>query len=792
MVTSFRVVDSVLDNFRHRILSIVAALCLSLGFTNTGFAQSSEEDSSKDDEATLQTITVTATKRRVSIQDISKAVTAFYGDDLENLSIISSEEVLLRVPNLEIQANAGSTNANIFLRGIGTTGVGFNVESGVGIYADEVVLNSPIVNILQVYDLERVEVLRGPQNTLYGRNTTGGAVNFISRKPLVGGDTNGFFSASYGRFNEINIDAAVGAPINDSSAFRFSVQSQTRDGIRNNLLTGRDDVDRDKLAVRTQLAFEPSDRVKVNLKAHAERVRSGNLVFKLIGAFDPNDQSQPCATPFRMGACADASGYVDNANPLEHSSNMIAPNNDVDSFGASTQINIDFEDYTLTSITAYEENEGNLSEDSDASPAHDFHFFINSETEQLSQEIRITSANEDSFRWIVGAYGFWEDKQGDTGPTFGTPMGTMLVRSSAQFDNTSYATYADLQYDLNEQFTIKGGLRLGSDKIEGSTAAIFAFESALAPFDITTPSLTGGLLPSVDEILNAGLGITALTIGGPDNPNDAINGTTFNEWGGEAGLEYRPNDDVLIYGQWSRGFKAGSFPNAPMAIATGLGDTAIRPEIVNTYEAGIKTEFADGKARLNVTVFFNDYTDQQINEGIPLPTGGTEFRVLNIDSEIYGAEIDFNWLPAENTHVDISMGFLDTKITKGPENDPDFVGDPSEGNVLPQSPDFTANLSFQKNWEFDSGAMFGVGVNGRYSASRVFDLTNERGDDSYFVLNTQAFYEFGQNNDIRITLWGKNINDELYFNNMFEATLGGRSIYLNEPKTYGVTINKKF
>ena len=783
--TLSRFPDSGSTAWHRRAVSIVTASCIVFGFANVVFAQS-------DDGLVLEEVLVTATKRSTSLQDVGVAVSAFSGEDLERLGITSSEEVLLRVPNLEIQANAGSTNANIFLRGVGSTGMSFNLQSGVGIYADEVVLNSPVVNILQVYDLERVEVLRGPQNTLYGRNTTGGAVNFISRKPIVGGETNGYISGSYGLFNEVNLEGAVGASMGEKAAFRFSVQSQTRDGIRTNLLTGNDDVDRDKFATRLQLAFEPSERVSVSLKAHVERVRSGNLRFKLAGSFDPNDPTQPCATPYQLGACADASGFVDTADPLEFSSNMVDPENDVDAFGVSAQINIDFENFTLTSITAYEENEAALSEDSDASPAHEFHFWIDSEAEQFSQELRLASNDDADFRWIVGAYGFWEDKEGNTGPTFGTPMGTMVVRSGAQFDNTSYSAYADLEYEVSEKFALKGGLRFGSDNIKGSSVAVFAFESALGGLDFTTPSLSGAPVPTIADILSTNPGIAAITVGGPDNPDDAINDTTFNEWGGELGVEYRPNDDVLVYAQWSRGFKAGSFPNAPMAIMTGLGDTPIEPEIVNVYELGVKSEFADGRALLNAAIFYNDYQDQQIAEGIPLEGGGTEFRVLNVDSEIFGLEVDFDWLLAKGTFINFSLGYLDTKITKGPENDPAFAGTPIEGNKLPQSPKLSGSAEFRKDWQLTGGATVGIGINGRYSGERVFDLTNDRGNGSYIVMNAQAYYEFGSDNDFRVTLWGKNINNELYYNNMFEATLGGRSVYLSEPRTYGITLIKKF
>ena len=573
----------------------VFATAVVVGLSGTAFAQT---------DLVLDEVIVTAQKRVQSLQDVGVSVAAFSGEDIARAELRNSEELLLKVPNLDIRSNAGASNANIYLRGVGSAGIAFNIQSGVGVYADEVALNSPVVNILQVYDLERVEVLRGPQNTLYGRNAPGGAINFISRKPDVGGETTGHLNASVGRFSELNLEGAIGAALGDKAAIRVSAQSQTRDGIRTNLVNGSDDVDRDKIAGRVQLAFEPNDRVSVNLKAHVERVRSDNIRFKNVGAYAPGatgpDPAQACATPFALGACSNGFGFVDTADELEFSSDMSNPQNEVDASGASAHVNVDFENFTLTSITAYEENEQDLSEDTDGYPAHSFHFWIESEQEQFSQEFRLASDSDDEFRWIVGAYGFWEEKSGTTGPTFATPMGVMLVRSIANFDNTTYSGYFDVEYDVSEKVTLKGGLRASSDKIEGNSIAVFAFESALGGLDITTPSFSGEMLPEFNDILAAAeaSGALVLRVGGPTDPTARINDTSFDEWGGEAGVEYRPNDDVLVYGQWSRGFKAGIFPSAPMAIMTGQGDTPLEPEIVEAYEIGAKTEFADGRARL--------------------------------------------------------------------------------------------------------------------------------------------------------------------------------------------------
>src|SRR6056300_698634 len=193
--------------------------------------------------AQLEEVVVTAAKRTQSTQDLGISVAAISGEEIQRQGLVDSGELLQGVTNLDFRRSAGSSNANIFVRGVGTTGVGFNVQSGVGVYVDEVVLNSPVVNVSQLFDLERVEVLRGPQNTLYGRNTTGGAVNFISNKPEVGGELNGYVNLTYGKFNEMNLEGAVGGPIGDSAAYRIAAQSQQRDGIRTNLYDGKDNVE---------------------------------------------------------------------------------------------------------------------------------------------------------------------------------------------------------------------------------------------------------------------------------------------------------------------------------------------------------------------------------------------------------------------------------------------------------------------------------------------------------------------------------------------------------------------
>ncbi len=756
----------------------------------------------------LEEIVVTATKRTESLQDVGISVSAFSGDQISSMNVTDSTDLLSRVANLNIgSSQSPSTNANVFLRGVGSTGVSFNLQSGVGFYSDEVVLNSPVVNVLQLYDLERVEVLRGPQNTLYGRNTTGGAVNYISRKPEIGGEVNGYVNARVGRFSQVDIEAAVGGPIGDSAAYRFAVDTRSRDGIRENLISGRDDEEIDKKAFRAQLAFEPSDNVSINLKAHVERVRDDDQRKVPVNGFDPNDLTSPCTETNKPGTCATSRGFIGSTDWREVHSDLVKAPMEVDAGGASASITIDFENFSLTSITGYEENEQRLVNDADGTPSPGFHFYLDSEQEQISQELRLASNTDSDIRWIVGAYYFNEDQDGTTGPLFGTPMGTMLVRSYAEFENTSTSVYGEIEYDVSERVTLKGGLRFGTDKIEGRSVALLAFEGVLG-MNFDESLINGAHLPSFPVLEQAARdnGVAVFTggeanpvgggpnrliiVGGPTDPGAQINDTSWDEWGGTVGVDFAMNDDVLVYGKWSRGYKSGRFNQAPMSImnldpTTGrsLGDTPVEPEIVEAYEVGAKVEFAEGRARLNASIFYNDYTDQQINQFI-----NGEFTVVNADSEIVGGEIELNAVPADNWYVDLSLGFLDTDV-KNPTNSPLL------GEELPYAPETTGRIAVRKDWNLSNGSLMSFDIEGRYADGRWFNLANSgRKGPSYSVTNAQLSYLFGDSQQYRLSLWGKNIFEEewLTFVTPGGSQAGADSAVLSPPRTYGLTVRADF
>ena len=239
----------------------------------------------------LEEVVVTATKRTESLQDVGITITAFSGEELELQNLSGAQEILLKVPNFDIVNNGSYTYGNFFIRGVGAKGLASS--NSVGVYVDEVVLEAPGVNLAQVYDMERVEVMAGPQNTLYGRNTTGGAVNYVTRKPEIGADADGFLSAGYGRWDSVELDGAFGAPLGDKAAIRIAGQYHTRDDFRHNPVYDSEIGGHDKYAIRGQLALQLSDDLQVRLKGHYEEIKSDQDLIMFVGTRDPNDPTQP-------------------------------------------------------------------------------------------------------------------------------------------------------------------------------------------------------------------------------------------------------------------------------------------------------------------------------------------------------------------------------------------------------------------------------------------------------------------------------------------------------------------
>jgi iron complex outermembrane receptor protein len=577
----------------------------------------------------VETVVITATKRTGSIQDTPIAVSALSGTQLDDAGIKSSQELFGRIPSADITLNNGSTNANIYIRGIGTKGVGVNAVSAVGVYADEVSLNSPIVNVLQLFDLERVEVLRGPQNTLYGRNTTGGAVNYISARPQVGEGLNGKASVTLGSYSQRDIEAALGADLGGNSAVRLAMLAQRRDGVYDNLNLGEKVYNRDSTAGRLQWLWQPSKATNVLVKVHAEEVDQTNKLWKMIGlqrvagngAADAT-LACPVAQVGLGSSCVSRTGArSDPADTTSFSASLRAPIEKVSASGASFTLNQDIGSLKLTAITAYEANDYKKAEDIDAGPqtrgSFGFDFFQLSKAKQYSQELRLTSPADSPLRWIGGVFFFKENLVGNTTSVQYFRPDQRIFSTSLDQDNQVQSAYGEMEYDLSKEWTAIFGLRLTRETLDGNNTSV-----RRSLLDANTLAALGPITGQ-DPISTARLLATPFVQGtaGATGSNPYVNAPYKASWtknGWKLGTKFQLDRDSMVFANVAEGFKAGSFSAAPatsIVAGTNLPNpaffTPVNPESLLAVEAGWKTAFLDRKLRLGLTAYSYSYRDQQ-------------------------------------------------------------------------------------------------------------------------------------------------------------------------------------
>jgi iron complex outermembrane receptor protein len=763
-------------SFTRKTWCAVSAIAIvtSLGATSPTLAQVDE-------------IIVTAQKRQETLGDIGLSVSAVSGDVLQELNVTEPRDLFQGIPNVSLATNATAGQLQLSIRGVNFLSFSPISVQPVLVYQDDVVLNSPQASGLFIFDLERVEVLRGPQNTLYGRNTTGGAVNFIAKKPEIGGGAGGYAFGSFGSYGSYSGEAAVYGSLGERAAFRVAMQTTQTDGLWENLATGDRQGDRNQTVIRGQLAFEPNDTSDFRLELHAADSTGGQRGIKTHGLFaDAGFGGAPCADidlDDLSTTCVDGFGGATNAANDEVISDLRDDRDDITAFGASLTGNFDVgTDLTLTSISAYEENTYDHWEDADGLPLPFVLFRQKSDTEQWSQELRLSSSDVSQFRWILGAYAFSEST------TFSTAVPIALFDPAASFsdnnlvdhDTSMYSIFGKADYDVSDRLTLSAGLRLIHEEKSGN--AQYQFAVGLDALDVN----------NADAFLFDSL--TAFRA--PGSYINAEFDESWNLWGGELGIEYETDAGHLLYGRIARGQKAGQFTDAPDAIANGGFFTPADEETVLSYEVGAKAEFMDRKLVTNVAVFFNDYEDQQQQVTLPGPVS----TVVNVaSSETYGVEFDATYAPGDGWVAQFSAGFLETKVKE--DSLSALTGGAlsiREGRELTNSPNLTLGASLSKEWVFENDSSLKAQVDINHVGERNFDLLEIAvdpvfvTDPSYTLVNFAANYRFGEDNRYRAGVFGKNIFDETYYTLMQEFDIGNAILFTGNPATYGVTLGMDF
>lgn len=739
----------------------------------------------------IEEVIVTAQKRAESVQDVPIAINALSGDQLDKLGVRGSDDLTTLYPNLSLKAT-NSINSGFSIRGVGTNNFHATAQQAVGQYADEVSLLSPYASQFALFDMERVEVLRGPQNTLFGRNTTGGAVNFISKKPDVEAGLNGFGRIKVGNEGTEEFEGAIGVPLGETLAARIAVQTVNRDGVWKNLLDNKDTGRIEKHAGRLQLLWQPSDASQLLVNYHAGYNRSDMSPTKLVGNWQtgsPNigtvGNRGPADCPLlgsnstsRFDGPNNCVTAINNMvfNPSTNDWNDVyqptSATGDIDFEGAFVKFTHDFDNFALTSITSYDTVDVIMTSDVNGGPIAGFHPGQDAEYESWSQEIRLASTTDGSFRWIVGGYYSREDdtlstiiRRGDDG----TPPFTVVPSVAIEQDVDIYSLYGQLEYDLTEKLTMTFGLRYTKDEKDGtSTARVLAGTltgrpGPRAPDDfLYTLSFLEQVAPVPEYVGQNGEpgyngpspGICPPPVGGlPCVLGPTPVEQTLEEFGGKLGLDYQLSDDILLYGSYSRGFKSGAFDTRALAAFQGNADRPADPEFLDAWEVGVKSTLLDGTLELNGAVFLYYWDDLQVFDTDE--NGATAF--LNIpEVELQGAEIEVKWAPGAGWYLQGGVGVIDTEITNI-----GTLSNAQKGAKINGAPELSYSGLIAKEIELDSGVL---------TLQTNFSWTDEYQEglkeevftrlESVLFVDARVAYQFGDEEQYEVALWGKNLTEE--------------------------------
>ncbi|MGQ0430138.1 MAG: TonB-dependent receptor [Gammaproteobacteria bacterium] len=764
--------------------AIRCALCAALlgGGSQAAMAEQAETPPASAREPTpFGEVVVTAQRREQNIQDVGIAVTPLGEDALQNLNITTATDIVKAVPSLKM--NAYSSAQVVFsIRGVAQNDYGDQQEPPVAVYQDDSYSSSINLASFPVFDLARVETLRGPQGTLFGRNATGGAIQFISRKPTS--EFEGYTDLTVGSYNQVIVNGAVSGPFSDRVQGRLAFIYNEDDGWMESIIPGIPDRGgMNHYAVRGTLAFQPSDATDVNvilryleadgetqagLYSHEPACPNGQFQ----GEFTPPTLACPfwgtgpgeSGTGFRNDAIIPSRGGDPFATAETEPSFV-----DREIFGAQLRVDHDFGGATLTSITDYQTSEKFYIEGGDSSPDDGVFFFQGSDLDQISQEFRLSWA-AGQHEMVAGVYGMTVD--GEYIGKFADPFYGYDPDVAFTQETTSYAAFFQDEWSFAERWKLIGGLRYWHDTREGAY-----FGSAPA---------VPGLTPAVTIIFNRNQ-ISPNNAAVLVTPSDAEK--TFDDVTARLELDFRPSDAMLWYLSYNRGSKSGGY-----TFSTGtpynpneeefLNGIPFEPEVLNAFEAGAKANLT-GNTTLNVTAFYYDYEDYQAFAQV-----GPVQSVINLDAEARGIEAELNSRPLDGLTLQVGVSFMDSEVKNILLPDLSTV----VNHDLPQAPSFSGNALARYEFPLGGGT---ASIQGDVQYSDDFCFTvlcaPVEAEESYAVANARIGYG-AEDGRWEIAAFVNNLFEEEYRVYAFDSSLfsGVVAGVYGKPRTWGLTASWRF
>ncbi len=714
----------------------------------------------------IEEIIVTAQKRAQSLQEVPVAVSAFSGEALQDHHVTDVTDLNQLAPSLQVKTDDNAANPKIFIRGVGLNDFNPNTASAVGLYTDGVYIGSPLAQMAQFFDIDRLEVLRGPQGTLYGRNTTGGAINVITRKPTQ--EPQGSISVEAGRFDSVNVEAAVGGPIaRDVVAGRIAVNVIRDDGYSRNRLTGHSGNDTDRWAARGSLSFTPSSTFDALVQLRYGRTDGGSIWAYNRSLFPFTDAATGpdglCATGFfTSGECGDIAGYANTSSDLYRGDYHFEGKDEVETRGASATLTWDLGRLQLVSVSGYDHADRDDREDTDAGPNDVITATYRAKQSVFSEELRLQSVDtgkgEKAF-WVAGLYYAHDDLDTNSyldvlrlfRPIFvspDNPNGFAPEFSVGVFGypytqkTESWAAFGQLDYDLTDKLTGTAGVRYSRDSKD------FAYAST-AEFDT----------------------ITIFTL---DESKD------FSSVSGKLGLQYRFSDDANVYGSYSRGYKSGGFFGGQTVEPADLAP--YDDEKVDAFEIGAKLQSPERRMRTSLAAFYYDYQDLQVYTLILRGAITVQNFTNASNARIYGAEAEFSITPIDHLDLSLSGAWLDATY-----QDFDSVGQDYSGNRLPNAPRSSISAAVRYEWPMFGGSL-ALQTDATYRSKVFYDTRNvERLSDRQRTFVNARIGWTTADEHLELGVWGRNLFDETNISDIIPIEgLGFDLFSVGAPRTAGV------
>ena len=776
----------------------------------------------------IEEVVVTAQHRTEALQDIPLAVSVFDSDELTKLGWDRPTEVAAQVPNMHASMPYGDVQPLFAIRGISMIDYTPSQSSPIGVYADEAYLGANFNHGMNMFDLQRVEVLRGPQGTLYGRNTTGGSINLISMTPAVGAAPTGHIRMGAGNFGMTSVDAAAGATLVDKQlAARVALKYKEDDGYWENS-AGPDMAQTKSLNGRVTINWKPTDNF--------------STIFKITSG-----SSDGRSTPPRITATAGPGITVAGrpSNTERHSGGIDRiGDNTVDMTLTSLKLSYNWEKLTLVSVSAYNDSEYHQTQDTDGTTAALAGINWAAESNAFTQDLRLVSNFEGRFSFVTGLYYDKEDTDTDilhdqlwadpaVGPTL-TALGLgaaaidpalsnhLLVLAAAlpefgqgdrryDIERESLALYSNVTFDLNDQFRMAAGLRYTDETNTRNYINYSRLDSAgnpagsWLPGNLLTPqfNMLGIDAPFVTDGLSQSVPLPAgLYLDGPYTLNSGdFREQSEGEFSGKFSVSYRWSGAAMIYASVARGYRSGSFNNG-LVYSDQPNENGMYadPEFIDSYEAGFKGDFFAGRLRLNGALFFYDFQDQQFLNQV-----GISAQLVNAGgAELKGAELEMTALLTDRLIVRAGLGLLDTNYTELSLPRLGTVLDPTDsidlsGNDLVSSPD--VNFNYAIDYELAIGSRWNVlfNVNGNYLADQWFSAYNGKDghgsirQDGYWLHNARITLR-GANERLAFSVFGQNLFDEAYdvFAINLQSGFGFNYFLEGRPAMYGAEISYRY